>query len=191
MGREDLDRVEVESRAQLRAWFEAHHRQRESIWLVTFKRHVAGAHVPYEDVCEECLCFGWVDSQVKRVDGDRSRQLLSPRRPGSTWAASNKRRLARLESSGRMAAAGRAAVEAAKADGSWTLLDDVEALVVPADLRAALESTPDAAGGWERLRPSAKKAALWWVKSAKRGATRASRIAKTSAAAARGEAPVG
>ena len=191
MGREDLERVQIESRAQLRAWFEAHHRQRASFWLVTFKRHVADKHVPYEDVCEECLCFGWVDSQVKRVDEDRTRQLLSPRKPGTTWSASNKRRLDRLAGSGSMTPAGSAVVEAAKADGSWTLLDDVEALIVPPDLRAALEAAPGAADGWEGLRPSAKKVGLWWIKSAKRAATRETRVEKTAAAAARGEAPVG
>ena len=178
-------RLEVTSRAHWRAWLAQHHADTPGVWLVLWKRD-RGPHVPYDDVVEEALCFGWVDSQVKGLDADRGLQLMTPRRPTSTWARSNKERVARLTAAGLMTPAGLAVVEAAKASGSWSLLDTVEALEEPAELRAALDAVPAARTAWEGFPPSAKKQLLFWVVSAKTSPTRERRITTIVAEAAEG-----
>jgi uncharacterized protein YdeI (YjbR/CyaY-like superfamily) len=143
----------------------------------------------YEDAVQEALCFGWIDSTVNRLDAHRFKQLFTPRKPGGTWARTNKERVEKLIASGSMTPAGMAPIEAAKADGSWTLLDEVDALVIPADLAAALGADPAAAHAFEALPDSPKKLALYWIQTAKRPETRAKRVAETVRAAAEGRAP--
>lgn len=110
----------------------------------------------------------------------------SPRRKGSVWARSNRERVARLEAEGRMTEAGRAAVEAAKADGSWTILVPVEELVVPDDLAAAFDARAGAWEHWESFTPSARRPYLFWIVTARRDSTRARRVAETAERVANG-----
>ena len=109
----------VESRQRLRQWLAAHHADAPAVWVVTWKASSGGPYVPYEDIVEEALCFGWVDSKVRRLDDARTSTLLTPRRHRSAWSASNVARVDRLTAAGLMAPAGLAAVERAKADGRW------------------------------------------------------------------------
>ncbi len=115
----ELERLRVESRAAWREWLQAHHATSPGVWLVTYKRAHGDRYVAYDDVVEEALCFGWVDNTTKRVDDDRTSTRCVPRRARSSWSASNRARIERLEVAGRLAPAGRAAVEAAKAGGTW------------------------------------------------------------------------
>lgn len=173
MARAERERVQVTSRAQLREWLAAHHDSSPGIWLITNKR-ASGLPAPsYDDIVEEALCFGWIDSTVRTVDRDRAEQLLTPRKPTSTWSASNKQRVERLMPAGLIEPAGLAAIEVAKLNGSWTLLDSVERLEVPRDLAEALAASPPARERFEAFPPSARKGILWWVASAKRPQTRA------------------
>jgi uncharacterized protein YdeI (YjbR/CyaY-like superfamily) len=174
---DDAERIQPASRGEWRAWLAAHHATAPGVWLVTPTRASGRPRLEYEEIIAEALCFGWVDSTVRPLDGGRTMMYLTRRRRGSTWARANKERVARLLAQGLMEPAGVAAVEAAKADGSWTVLDPVEALEVPADLAHALEATPGAREGYEALPASAKKALLWAVLSAKRPETRVRRIA--------------
>lgn len=171
------EEVEPADRAQWRAWLAANHATAPRVWFVSPKKRTGRQRVSYEEAIEEALCFGWVDSTLRPIDDERAALMYTPRRPGSGWAASNKARVARLVDAGLMTEAGLRVVEAAQRDGSWNLLDDVEALRVPADLAAALAADPVAAAGFERLSPSAKRLALWSVVSAKRPETRARRVA--------------
>jgi uncharacterized protein YdeI (YjbR/CyaY-like superfamily) len=178
-------RVEVGSRAEWRAWLTAHHADAPGVWVVTVKKAAdPERYVSYDAVVEEALCFGWVDSRARGVDEARSSLLVTPRRAGSGWARSNKGRIARLEAAGAMESAGRAAVEAAKADGSWSRLDDIENLVEPPDLAAALDAEPAARRHWNAFPRSAKRAILEWIAAAKRPETRLRRIAETARLAA-------
>ena len=183
-GPRGLPVVRVADRRAWRAWLAEHHADSGSVWLVMHKGD--GKPFTYDDVVEEALCFGWVDGQVQQRDERTYLQLLAPRRPGSTWARTNQRRVARLEAAGLMADAGRAKVEAAQADGSWSLLDPVEDGIVPDDLAAAVDRE-----AWEALSPSARKLALFRVYGAKRPETRARRVAEIAERLARGEPPVG
>jgi uncharacterized protein YdeI (YjbR/CyaY-like superfamily) len=107
-------------------------------------------------------------------------QWMAPRKPGSGWSALNKRRVERLLAEGRIAPAGLAKIQAARADGSWTALDAVEALEVPEDLHAALAGYPDARRRFDAFPPSARKMILGWISTAKKPETRAARIAETA-----------
>ena len=172
------EHVEIRSRAEWRAWLAEHHASETGVWAVTGKKHMGDAHVSYQDLVEEALAFGWVDSKGKRVDDDRSGLFLTPRKPGSGWSRPNKERIERLEAAGLMAQAGAACVEAAKVDGSWSALDDIEHLVEPDDLRAALDADPDARRHWDAFPRSPKRATLVWLADAKRAETREKRVAE-------------
>lgn len=181
--------VQCETRAEWRAWLEANHATAGSCWLVTWRRGSGHPVLAYDDAIEEALCFGWVDSTAGRVDEHRGKLYYAPRKPGSGWAATNKARVASLEAQGLLAPAGIAVIERAKADGSWTLFDDVERLIVPDDLAVALAANPPAGERFAAFPPSARKMILGWIVSAKRPATRAARIATTAERAARNERP--
>lgn len=176
---ENLEQIEVKSRADLRAWLAAHHEQSESIWLVTYKKAVADWYVEYDAVVEECLCFGWVDSLTRAKDDQRTMLLLAPRKEKSAWSASNKARVEKLLSAGLMEPPGLAKIEAAKKNGMWAFLDDVEALISPPDLVAALENYPDAKTHFDAFPRSPKRGILEWIKQAKKPETRAKRIEET------------
>ena len=153
---------------------------------MTWKKGSGGPHVPYGDVVEEALCFGWVDSLPRKLDDQRSQLLVTPRKPGSRWSKLNRERVERLSAAGRMAPAGLAVVEAAKADGTWTALDAVEALEEPGDLRAALDAEPEARRQWDAFPRSTRRGILEWILAAKRPETRAARVRETAEQAARG-----
>ena len=184
---EDRERVEVTSRQQWRDWLQEHAGRSPGVWCVTHHKAEGGVHVPYEDVVRECLAVGWVDSMIRGVDERRSRLLCTPRKPGSGWSRPNQRRVAELEAQGRMTPAGRAVVDAAQADGSWTVLDDVEDLVVPDDLAAAFEAVPGSRERYEEFSRSQKRGLLEWLVQAKTAPTREKRLRATAEAAARGE----
>ncbi len=136
------------------AWLEANHAGSPGAWLVCPKPSTGRETVSYEDAVRHALCFGWVDSQVRAIDDERGALLFTPRKPGSGWAGTNKRRIEELEAAGLMRPAGRALIDAAKADGSWTLLDDVEAGIVPEDLAEALGAHPAGRATWDAYPPA-------------------------------------
>ena len=177
------EKVEVTSAAQLRSWLAAHHGTSPGVWLVTHKKAAGGTYVPYEEIVRELLSYGWIDSLARGVDQLRSSILITPRRPTSTWSRPNKERIAQLEASGLMAEPGRRVVEAAKASGTWAALEEVENLVEPAELRAALDAAAQARANWDAFPRSTRRAALEWIAAAKRPATRAHRIAEIVALA--------
>lgn len=158
------------------------------MWLAVGKKGNTVTELSYDEAVEEALCFGWIDSLTKRLDDDRYKQLMTPRKRGSAWAASNKERVARLAALGLLAPAGRVAVEAAQADGSWALLDEVDALIVPADLAAALAENEVAGSAFAALPPSRRRQILYWVASAKRPETRQKRIRNSVVATAENRA---
>lgn len=180
-------RVEATTRAQWRDWLAAHHPQTESVWVVTYKVGASQPRVPYDDLVEEALAFGWIDSLPRKLDAERTMLLMSPRKPGSNWSAVNKARIDKMIAAGLMHPAGLAKIEQARADGSWTALDAVDRLEVPADLAAAFDRHPGSAEAFAAFPPSARRGILEWIGNAKRPETRAARIAETAEKAQRGE----
>lgn len=168
------------TRAAWRAWLARHHTRTEGVWLVSWKQATGRPRIDYEAAVEEALCFGWVDSKVNKLDDERSMLWFAPRKAKTGWSKPNKARVERLIAAGRMQPAGLAKIERAQADGSWHALDGVEALEVPADLRAALAALPAATAHFEAFPRSAKRGILEWIQSARRPETRAARIAETA-----------
>ena len=181
----ELPRYQPKSRADWRAWLEKNHATAAGVWFVYYKKASAKERVSYEDAVEEALCFGWIDSVQRVVDAERTMLRFSPRKPKSAWSKLNKGRVGRLIRVGLMTPAGLAKIEAAKRDGSWSALDAVERLTMPADLKAALAADPDAARHFAAFPPSSKKIILGWIASAKRPETRAKRVSETVRQAAK------
>jgi uncharacterized protein YdeI (YjbR/CyaY-like superfamily) len=183
---ERYEQVTVRSRSEWRRWLSTHHASSPGVWAVTYKKEAAGPSVSYGSIVEEALCFGWIDSTRKAVDGDRSRLLVTPRKPKSRWSKINKERVDRLMAAGKMQPAGLAAIEVSKANGNWERLDAVERLEEPDDLRAALDRRPKARAAWDGFPRSTKRAILEWISTAKKDETRAKRVAETVSEAAQG-----
>ena len=167
------------TRAEWRAWLEQHHTRTEGIWLISFKKATGKARFTYDDVVEEALCFGWIDSKGNKLDHERSMLWFAPRKPGTGWSKPNKERIAKLLAEDQMAPAGLAKVEAAQHDGSWNALDAIEALEVPPDLAEALTANPPAQQYFEAFPRSVKRGILEWIANAKKAETRAKRINET------------
>lgn len=182
-----VERVHAETREQWRDWLEANHDAAPAVWLVTWRKQSGRPVLSYADGVTEALAFGWVDSKGAALDDERTMLYYCPRKRGSGWSRPNKIRVETLEREGRMADAGRRVIEAAKADGSWSLLDDVEDMVVPEDLAAALDRVEGARVNWDAFPDSARKGILQWIVQAKRPATRAQRVEQTAEKAGRGE----
>jgi uncharacterized protein YdeI (YjbR/CyaY-like superfamily) len=180
------DEVLMEDPTAWAAWLAAHHERREGVWLVTWKPGTGRPVLRYEDAVVEALRYGWIDARAAPARPETTAVWFSPRRPGSPWAATNKARVARLEAEGRLEPPGRVVIEQAKADGSWTILDGPEALLVPDDLAAALGHHPGARPVWDAFPRSVRKAHLTAIALAKRPATRAARIETIASEAAAG-----
>ena len=179
--------VHPRSRAAWRAWLADHHGRGEGVWLVRTKKAADGPTLSADDVVEEAVAFGWIDSVPKKVDAERWMIWVAPRQPGSNWSRLSKERAERMETSGQMAEAGREVVARARADGSWSALDDVENLIIPPDLAAELAARPPAPDEWEAFPPSTKRGILEWILNAKRRATRERRIEETARLAQQGK----
>ncbi|NJD26994.1 MAG: hypothetical protein FIA92_01710 [Chloroflexi bacterium] len=186
---DDAPLVQPQDRAAWRAWLEANHSSSRGVWLVMWRARTGKAGLDYEAAIEEALCFGWVDGTAGTVDDERGKLYFAPRKPRSGWATSNKARVERLSAAGRMHPAGLAAVERAKADGSWGLFDSVERLEVPDDLAAALTARAPAEANFNAFPPSVRKQALASLALARRPETRAARIRRIVDAAAVNERP--
>ncbi len=147
--------------------------------MIWTKKGAGSQRVTLDDLVEEALCFGWIDSRLRPLDEKRSALMFTPRRKGGVWSRRNKQRVAELAAQGLMTEAGQRVVDVAKRDGSWELADAVEDLRVPNDLARALAASPEAELNFNAFSPSARKMALWWIVSAKREDTRARRVAET------------
>ena len=185
---DDEPRVVVESADDLDAWLRANHARATGCWVVTWKRHTGRPRPTTEEIVRTALRHGWIDSVPRRLDEDRTMLRVSPRRPGSGWSGVNKQHVAELEAAGLMTPSGQAVVDAARTDGSWTLLDDVTALRLPDDLAIALDAH-GVRDVWDALSPSVRRGALEQLLTAKRAPTRARRIGTIVDACREGRRP--
>ena len=187
---DDLPELLLPDAAAWRAWLEDHHTQPQGVWLVLTKKGGTVTSLNYESALQEALCFGWIDGQSRRRDAHTSYQRMTPRRARSPWSARNVARIAALEQEGRMHSAGRAQVDAAKADGRWDRAYGGQASsVVPDDLAAALAANPDAQAWFDVLTSTNRYAVIYPIEAVKRAETRARKIAEFVGKLARGETP--
>ncbi len=166
--------------ADWRNWLEKHHATEKGVWLVNFKKASGKQRFTLDDAIEEALCFGWIDSKPAKLDEERSMLWFASRKGGSGWSRVNKERIARVIADGRMTPAGQAKIDAAKADGSWTLLDAVDNLEIPDDLAKAFATYQEARKNFEAFPRSVKRSTLEWIALAKRAETREKRIEETA-----------
>ncbi|MEM7105201.1 MAG: YdeI/OmpD-associated family protein [Bacteroidota bacterium] len=176
---DNFQKVEVTSSEELRDWLIKNHGQEQSIWLVTFKKHISDKYVSTSEILDEILCFGWIDGIRRKLDVDRTMQLIGPRRK-QHWAKSYKERAKRLIEERKMEEAGFKSIEASKKNGLWNFMDDVDALIKPEDLKKELDKFPPAHENFDLLPDSVKRFTLRWIKLAKTPGTRAKRINKTA-----------
>jgi uncharacterized protein YdeI (YjbR/CyaY-like superfamily) len=178
-----LERYYAKNRQEWHNWLSENHETSKGVWLIYHKKNSEKSSVSYEDAVQEALIFGWIDSKVNALDEERYMQVFTPRKPGSTWSKSNKKRIRHLIDNDLMKPAGMEKVKAAKKDGSWTFLDDIEDMIVPEDLKKAFNKNKTAAREFHSFGDSEKKQILYWVASAKRHETRDRRIKKIVKAA--------
>ncbi|MEM9050413.1 MAG: YdeI/OmpD-associated family protein [Bacteroidota bacterium] len=183
---ESFEKVEISSNEQLNQWLAKNHKQKESVWLVTFKKSVEDKYVSRWDVLDELICFGWIDGIRRKLDDDRTMQLISPRKV-EHWAKTYKERAAKLTEEGRMHRAGIQSIEASKESGLWNFMDDVDNLIIPDDLKKSLVQIDGAKAFFENLNDSSKRFVLRWIKLAKTEKTRINRIQKITELSAKGE----
>jgi uncharacterized protein YdeI (YjbR/CyaY-like superfamily) len=179
-----LNSTHPETLLAWRKWLEKNHGREDGIWLVMWKKESGRARLEYDGLVEEALCFGWVDSKPAKLDAERSMLWFAPRKAKTGWSRLNKTRVQKIIADGRITAAGLAKVEAAKADGTWFVLDDVEALKLPSDLVAAFSKHKQAATFFDAFPRSVKRNILEWIGNAKTYATREKRIVETATRAA-------
>jgi uncharacterized protein YdeI (YjbR/CyaY-like superfamily) len=171
--------IYVPTREEWRVWLESHHDSEDEVWLIYYKKPSGKPRVAYNDAVEEAICFGWIDSTVRKIDEERYMQKFTPRNPTSVWSELNKSRAEKMIHEGRMTEAGLANIAAARESGEWgkdrSLPDAVE---MPPELRAALLKNPTAKENFERFAPSYRRLYSRWVADAKREETREKRIRK-------------
>jgi uncharacterized protein YdeI (YjbR/CyaY-like superfamily) len=187
---DDIVQIEAESAAAFRAWLEKNHESAPAVWLVFWKKNSGRPSIEWSEAVDQALCFGWIDSKVQSLDENRYRQYFTVRKRGSVWSKINKDKISELAAADLIAPAGWAAVERAKQDGTWNLLDGPEAGVVPEDLATALDAA-SVRSEFDGLAGGNRKAILSWLVMAKRPQTRANRIEKTIASLREGKSPLG
>jgi uncharacterized protein YdeI (YjbR/CyaY-like superfamily) len=183
---EHFEKVEVKSPEELRQWLLDNHTQKESIWLVTYKKTEGAKYVSREEVLDELLCFGWIDGIRRKLDETRTMQLIAPRKV-QHWAKTYKDRAQKLMDENRMHEAGLQSIQAGKESGLWNFMDDVDNLVIPDDLNAALQKLDGARDFFDQINDSSKRFVLRWIKLAKTEKTRKNRIKKIAHLSSIGE----
>ncbi|WP_111672342.1 YdeI/OmpD-associated family protein [Algoriphagus litoralis] len=184
-----LETFSPKSRQEWRDWLQENHDKKQSIWLIYFKKESKQPSVVYNDAVDEALCFGWIDSKSKPIDSDRYMQFFCRRKPKSVWSKINKAKIARLTEEGLMTQAGLDCIEIAKNNGSWTILDEAEELIIPNDLEEAFQASPVAKDYFLSLSRSDKRNILQWLVLAKRPETRQNRIDEIVTLAAQNQKP--
>jgi uncharacterized protein YdeI (YjbR/CyaY-like superfamily) len=176
---EKLPEIYISERDDWRDWLAENHDASPGVWLIYYKKHTGIARIAYDDAVEEALCFGWIDSTVRRLDNQRYAQKFVPRRPKSNWSSHNRARAEKLMASGAMAKPGLKKIEAARETGAWDrALEDRVDRPVPPELERVLAADPKAAAEFARLAPTARKYLINWISGAKRQETRDRRAAK-------------
>lgn len=178
-------KIEVASATELHRWLSTNHSRVEAVWLVTYRKIVRTKYLSVAQVLDELVSFGWIDGLRRKVDDERTMQLISPRRT-KPWARTYKIRAERLIAEGRMQPPGLASIEAAKASGAWDEMNAVDDLIVPDDLRDALTAAPPAWEVFSAFPPSVTRNILRWIRSARTAPTRTKRIAATVSEARQG-----
>jgi uncharacterized protein YdeI (YjbR/CyaY-like superfamily) len=172
----EIETFYPKSRQEWREWLQENHDKKQSIWLIYYKKKSNVPTVIYSEAVDEALCFGWIDSKAKPIDEHSFMQFFSKRKEKSVWSKINKEKIERLTEEGLMTKAGFEIIEIAKLNGSWTILDEAEALIIPDDLEIEFQQRSNAKDYFLSLSRSDKRNILQWLVLAKRQETREKRI---------------
>lgn len=173
----EFEHIYIKSSAEWRDWLDENHHNTDGIWLIYYKKHTGRPRVPYEEAVEEALCFGWIDSTIKRIDEDTYMQKFTPRKPESNWSESNKKRVKKMIQEGKMQKSGLKLVEIAKQNGKWDKAYTSQInLVLSEEIMNLLKANSLAYKNYEKLPPSHKKNYNNWVMSAKKKETQLRRL---------------
>lgn len=175
----DDDTFYPANRKEWRNWLKKNHKKRNFIWLICYKTSAGIPTITWSEAVDEALCFGWIDSTRKSIDDKKFIQYFSKRKPGSYWSQINKDKVKRLIQDKLMTKAGLEIIEVAKKNGNWSLLEDVEKLIIPDDLKKGFLRKPKAEKYFQSLSNSMKKSILQWIVVAKIAETREKRIQET------------
>lgn len=172
---ENFKKLEISTADELRKWLIENHAQKESMWLVTYKKVVPDKHVSTSEVLDELLCFGWIDGVRRKLDEKKTMQLISPRK-SQHWTNTYKERFAKLLKADKIAPAGNNSVQLSKELGLWNFMDDVDALIKPTDFLKALQDHMPALTNFDTFGSSSQRFMLRWIKLSKTAGTREKRI---------------
>lgn len=167
------------NRKAWRSWLQKNHSLKNHVWLIIYKKDTGKPSVTYDEVVEEALCFGWIDSKPNKRDDESYFLFITPRKPKSPWSALNKKRIEKLLQQNKIEPAGLQKIEDAKKSGSWILLDKIEALEMPAALKKAFSKNKNGLKNFKRFPSSVKKQIYQWVDSAKTKQTLQKRVTET------------
>ena len=189
MQQQELETICPASTQEWRSWLEANHASKGSVWIIYYKKKAGKPTISWSEAVDQALCFGWIDSTARSIDDDTYMQFFCPRKLTSAWSKINKEKVKYLIAEGLMTAAGYASIETAKQNGSWTILDEVEELIVPEDLETAFGSQTGSKDFFLSLSKSVRKSMLQWLVLAKRPETRRKRVSEIAELASQGLKP--
>lgn len=189
MSTQEIEQFYPETKQDWRNWLAEHHIHKDAVWLVYYKKHTGKPSLTWSDAVDEALCFGWIDSKAETLDKDCYRQYFCKRKPSSTWSKINKQKIEIFTAQGLMAKAGFDVIEIAKQNGTWTILDEVEELMVPKALEEAFDMFENARDYFSSLSKSKQKILLSWIALAKTDATKQKRILEIAENAALQQQP--
>jgi uncharacterized protein YdeI (YjbR/CyaY-like superfamily) len=176
MTEKNIEIICPQSRQQWRQWLQENHDKKRSVWLIYYKKKSNIPTINWSEAVDEALCFGWIDSKKQSIDEEKYMQFFCRRKLNSTWSKVNKVKIQRLTEEGLMTQAGFNSIETAKLNGSWTILDEVEELIIPEDLEMEFQNRPGSKIYFLSLSISDRRNILQWLVLAKRQQTRLKRI---------------
>jgi len=169
----------INTRDDWREWLRKNHNVKNEVWLIYYKKHTDKSSISYDDSVEEALCFGWIDSTIKRIDDEKYARKFTPRKAESRWSESNKKRAEKMVKTGKMTKVGLTKIRKAKKTGEWFKTPpQKKVLVIPTYMKEALQKNQKAFTNFTNLARSYKRQYVGWITSAKREDTRKRRLAE-------------
>jgi uncharacterized protein YdeI (YjbR/CyaY-like superfamily) len=178
--------IHCESVEKWREWLQNNHDLLNFVWLIIYRKRSEIPSVYYSEAVDQALCFGWIDSSARKRDTISYYLYMSRRNLSSNWSKINKEKVARLEKQGLIHESGYAMIQAAKENGNWNALDEIEELKEPDDLRFLLKTNEQALKNWNAFSKSARRGILEWIYNARKMETRKRRISETVSLAQQG-----
>jgi len=172
----DVEEYYPYDKKEWRKWLELNHNKKDAVWLIFYKKKSSNHNLSWSDSVDEALCFGWIDSTKRSIDSEKYKQYFSRRKAKSNWSKINKDKVKSLIDQGLIEEEGYKSIEIAKENGSWTILDGVEAIIIPEDLKEEFANYKGSIEYFSSLSKSVKKILLHWIVSARRKETRQKRI---------------